>query len=74
MSDRGHSSRTLRADFAEAFDGESYDKAEIDQLTEEYDLSDPKRTKINSLPFSTAKRLEIFDRLAGGRPLRRDAP
>lgn len=39
------------------------DEAEIDQLTEEHDLSDPDRTKIKPLPFSSAKRLEIFDNL-----------
>lgn len=56
----------MKADFADAFEDESQDdEAEIDQLTEEHELSDPKRTKIAPLPFSTAERLEIFERLTG---------
>ena len=64
MTDREHSSKTLKADFADAFSA-SEDEAEIDQLKEEHDLSDPKRTKITPLPFSTAERLKIFDRFTG---------
>ena len=68
MTGRGHLRETLRADFADAFDSSSEDafkddEAEINQLTEEHDLSDPERTKIKPLPFSAAERLEIFDRL-----------
>lgn len=67
MTGRGHLSEMLRADFADAFDSASEDaskddEAEINQLKEEHDLSDPKRTKITPLPFSTADRLKIFDR------------
>ena len=71
MTGRGHLSDMLRADFADAFDTASKDaskddEAEINQLTEEHALSDPKRTKIKPLPFSTAERLEIFARLTYG--------
>ena len=46
MTGRGHVSKILRADFADAFDSESGDaskdnEAEINQLTEEHDLSEP---------------------------------
>ena len=30
---------------------------------QEYELSEPDRTKITPLPFSAAERLELFDRL-----------
>ena len=68
MTGRTSLSETLKADFADAFDSASEvasedNEAEINQLTEEHDLSDPKRTKIKPLPFSTAERLKIFDRL-----------
>ena len=33
---------------------------------QEYDMYDPERTKITLLPFSTAERLKIFDRLISG--------
>ena len=71
MTGRSPSSKTLRADFADAFDSASEDaskddEAEIDQLKEEHDLSDPERTKIKPLPFSTAERLKLFDRLTIG--------
>ena len=72
MTGRGHLNETLKTDFADAFGSASGDaskdnEAEINQLTEEHDLSDPKQTKIKPLPFSTAKRLEIFDRLANSK-------
>ena len=72
MTGRGSLSELLKADFADAFDPASEDapndsEAEINQLTEEHDLSDPERTKIKPLSFSTAKRLELFDRLTGGK-------
>ena len=75
MTDRSSLSETLKADFAGAFDTASEDaskddEAEIDQLTEEFDLSDPERTKIKPLPFSTTGRLELFERLAGGKVIR----
>ena len=51
MTGRPPLSETLKTDFADAFDSASEevpkdDEAEINQLTEEHDLSDPKRTKI----------------------------
>ncbi|MCY4555713.1 MAG: hypothetical protein OXF79_04905 [Chloroflexi bacterium] len=65
MTDRVPMSEALKADFADAFDSVSEgDEAEINQLTEEHDLSDPKRTKITPLPFSAAERLGIFEQLA----------
>ena len=74
MTGRSPLSETLKADFADAFsaseDASKDDEAEIDQLKEEHDLSDPKRTKITPLPFSTAERLATFDRLMGGREAR----
>ena len=73
MTDRGHLRDMLKADFADAFDSASEDvskddEAEINQLTEEHDLSDPERTEIMPMPmpFSTAERLKLFDRLTIG--------
>ena len=45
MTNRVHLSEMLKADFGDAFED---DEAEINQLTEEFDLSDPDRTKIMS--------------------------
>ena len=61
MTGLERSSKTLKADFADAFgsaseDDSKDDEAEINQLTEEHDLSDPERTKIKPLLFSTAER------------------
>ena len=74
MTDRGHFREILKADFADALDSALEDaskdnEAEINQLKEEHNLSDPKRTKIVPLPFSTAERLELFEWLTRG-PLR----
>ena len=65
MSSLERSSKTLRTDFAEAFAEDSQDEAEIDQLMEEHDLSDPDRTKIK--PLRTVERLKLFERFAGGK-------
>ena len=66
MTSRDSLSEMLRADFADAFDSASEHaskdgEAEINQLKEEHDLSDPERTKIKPLPFSTEERLNLFE-------------
>ena len=65
MTSRYSLSAMIKADFADGFDDESQDdEAEINQLTEEFDLSDPDRTKIMS--SSTETLVEVLQKRCDG--------